>query len=68
MCGEVWYIFCGQIVHNEPQGFHSLNLSTDWSGPIDNVLLHISVNSFPTRMHTVKMCTSSHVYKKGDMN
>lgn len=28
---DMRYIFCGQIVHHEPQGFHSLNLSTDWT-------------------------------------
>ena len=25
------HIFCGQIVHHEAQGFHSLNPSTDWT-------------------------------------
>ena len=27
---DMRHIFCGQIVHNEAQGFHSLNPSTDW--------------------------------------
>ena len=27
---DMRHIFCGQIVHHEAQGFHSLNPSTDW--------------------------------------
>ena len=28
---DMRHIFCGQIVHHEAQGFHSLNPSTDWT-------------------------------------